>query len=96
MFGTFEILKIKILMIFFTFINMGPKRSKSFKVLVFLQVSAKGLQTCPDFSPNGAHKTTFLGIFEIFTVRFKQFFFQKFQIHHFTLWRSLKPQLFGK
>ncbi len=93
-FGSFEILKIEILMIlFFVFANMGPNGSENFKTLL-LQSATESFQTFPEFS-SGPHKPTF-GIFEILSLRFFTIFFRKFQIHHCSLWRNQKPQLSGE
>ncbi len=48
---------------------MGPNGSKNFKTLLLLQMAAKRFETCPEFPPNGRHKTT-LGNFEISSFRF--------------------------
>ena len=43
------------------------------------------------FPVNGPRKAT-LGIFENLRVRFLTIFLRKFQIHHYTLWRSKKQR----
>ncbi len=93
MFGLFEILKIEIVTIFFSFfINMGPNGSKIFKTLLLLQTEAKSFQTCPEFSSNGPRKSA-LGIFEILSFGFLQFF-RKLQIHYCALQKNPKPQFY--
>ncbi len=73
--ATFEILKILKIKIyndyFFVFVNMEPNGSEIFKTLLLLQIA-----TCPEFTPNSSHKTTF-GIFEILSFRFLTISFSK-------------------
>ena len=38
------------LQIFFVSVNMGPCGSENFKMLLFLQITAKSFQTCLEFS----------------------------------------------
>ena len=64
-FAIFEILKIKILTIFFIFVNMGPNMSKKIsKRHPSYTLQPKVFKLFLNFPPNGSHKTT-SGIFEI-------------------------------
>ncbi len=95
-FGIFEILKIEILAIFFSFSltwdPMGVKISKCYPSYIS---QPKAFKPVLNFPPNGPYKIT-LGSFEILSVRFLMIVFQKFHIHLCTLWRNQKPQLSGK
>ncbi len=52
---------------FFVIVNMGPYRSKSFRLLLLLQIAAETFQTSAKLFLNGAHNTTF-GVFEILEI----------------------------
>ena len=78
---------------------MGPNGSENVKTLLLLQITANNFQTKVlswIFFPMVLKNT--LGIFEILSLRFLTgFFFQKYQILHYSLWTNkTKPQLIGK
>ncbi len=59
LFGIFEILKIEILTIFILFVNVGPNGSKNYKTLLLLQIAAKRLETCLEFSAQWSSRNYF-------------------------------------
>ncbi len=63
-FGIVEILKIKILTIFFVFVNMGPYGSEISKGYSSYKSEPKVFKLVLNFPPNCSHKTT-VEIFEI-------------------------------
>ncbi len=71
---------------------MGVKISKRYSSY---KSQPKVLKLVLNFPPNGPNKIL-LGIFDILSFWFLMIFFQKFQTHHYSLWRNQKPQLSGK
>ncbi len=75
-FGIFEILKIEILMIFFSFsLTCDPMGVKISKRYSSYKSQLKAFKLFLNFLPNGPHKTTF-GIFEILKIEILMNFFR--------------------
>ncbi len=55
-FGSFDILKIEILMYFVIFSNIGPYRGGNFKTLLLPKTQRPVMKLVLNFSPDGPHK----------------------------------------
>ena len=89
----FESLKIEILMNFF--LCFRPNGSENFKMLLLQQIAAEIKFSNLSWIFLAIVLTKFINVwdFETLSLRFLTIFFQKFQIHHSTLWRNQKCQL---